>query len=430
MTHDDLDSSRVAPELLPLIEQARTSLGHMTSEQCLLGEQVIAGRWSQRSAGAWRWRTNALWVAAILPVLILAAVLLRHAYVPQAISYRIENGFASEERHIRPSGASLPIVRFSDGTELRLSEGTQARIRFVTDRGAALAVDRGRLRAEVVSSSKSEWRFDAGPFAVRVTGTAFELEWQPERDQFDLRLEHGSVSVTAPVANEPIPVRAGQWLTIHPRSNEVLIRDLTTNPPVASVPVPDSPSDQDQTVPASANTEISTSPGASTESHSHPANSVETPRNWVTDLAQGKLDAIVRDAQARGLEDCLAKASSEDLSALADAARYSRQNDIAQKALLAQRRRYPGSRKATEASFLLGKLAEASHNDPAAIGFFDTYLADAPSGTYAAEALGRKMAIVQHASGSASARAIAENYLTKYPQGTYASAARAILHNQ
>ena len=430
MMNDDSESSRLAPELLPLIEQARTSLGHMTSDQCLLGEQVIVGRLNRLQAGTWGWRARGLWAAAILPVLILATVLLWHSYKPQAISYRIENGFANEERQVKPSGASLPIVRFSDGTEVRLAEGTQARIRFVTDRGAALAVDRGRLRAEVVASSKSEWRFDAGPFAVRVTGTAFELEWRPERDQFDLRLEHGSVSVTAPVANEPIPVRAGQWLTIHPRSNEVLIRDLTTNPPIAPVPPASSPNDQNQTVPGSANPEMSTSPGASPESHPRPATSVETPRSWVTDLAQGRLDAIVRDAQARGLEDCLAKAGSEDLSALADAARYTRQNDIAQKALLAQRRRYPGSRRAIEAAFLLGKLAETSHNDPAAIGFFDTYLADAPSGTYAAEALGRKMAIVQHASGSASARAIAENYLTKYPQGTYASAARAILRNQ
>ena len=76
---------------------------------------------------------------------------------------------------------------------------------------------------------------------------------------------------------------------------------------------------------------------------------------------------------------------------------------------------------------MLGRLAEAEQNESRALGFFETYLSETPGGTYASEALGRKLAIVRHAKGSESARSIAADYLAKYPNGTYAPAARAIL---
>ncbi len=429
MTHDHGQGGGQDPSFQPLIELARSSLGHLTPEQCLRGEQAILRRLNQTWAPRSPWLARGILAAAAIPVLLGAALLLRHVVMPDPLAYHVENGFMDPTQSVHASGANSPMLRFSDGSEVRLAEGALARVRFVTANGAALAIDRGQLRAEVVHSSKSDWRFDAGPFSVRVTGTSFGLEWQPEQDRFDLRLAHGSVTVTAPVANDPIPVRAGQWLTIRTRSNEVLIRDLTANASVASAAPLDSSYFEEQ------NSERLPDSGPATnlltveDSRARPASGLDTTRNWASDLAQGKLDLILKDAQNRGLEDCLAKVSSDELSALADAARYTRSNEIARKALMAQRHRFAGSRRATEAAFLLGKLAEAGKNDASAVSFFDTYLAEAPTGTYASEALGRKMAIVQHNSGSLSARPFAQDYLTKYPHGTYASAARAILQN-
>lgn len=429
MTHDHGQGGGQDPGFRPLIELAQASLGHLTPEQCLRCEQAILQRLNQTWAPRSPWLTRGIMVAAAIPVLLGAALLLRHVVMSAPLAYHVENGFTDPTQSVHATGLTSPMLRFSDGSEVYLAEGALARIRFVTANGAAIAIDRGHLHAEVVHSSKSDWRFDAGPFSVRVTGTSFGLEWQPEQDRFDLRLEHGSVTVTAPVANDPIPVRAGQWLTIRTRSNEVLIRDLTANDSVASAAPLDSSSFEEQ------NREVLPDFGPATisltaeDSHTRPASSLETTRSWASDLAQGKLNLILRDAQNRGLEDCLAKVSSDELSALADAARYTRSNEIARKALIAQRRRFAGSRKATEAAFLLGKLAEVGKNDAGAVGFFDTYLAEAPTGTYASEALGRKMAIVQHTSGSLSAHPFAQDYLTKYPHGTYASVARAILQN-
>ncbi|MGC4070866.1 MAG: hypothetical protein QM784_40555 [Polyangiaceae bacterium] len=120
--------------------------------------------------------------------------------------------------------------------------------------------------------------------------------------------------------------------------------------------------------------------------------------------------------------------SSEELSALADAARFSRRNDIARLALGAQRRRFPGSPRALEAAFLLGRLAEAERDSMGALKHFNQYLQEAPAGRYAGEALGRKLAIVQQTADSAEAKATAIEYLSKYPSGTYAAAARAIVN--
>jgi TolA-binding protein len=258
-----------------------------------------------------------------------------------------------------------------------------------------------------------------------VTGTAFGLAWDPDLDRFDLRLEHGSVTVSSAVINAPIPVLAGQWLTIRPRNNEVFIRDLEAAPSKEPVASPSSAS-------SGPGEKASAAPAPSVSS-GLPLRATSAPDNahaWVRDLALGKPDRIVEDALRRGLDECLNDSSSSELSALADAARYTRHNDIARRALLAQRRKFGGSPSALDAALLLGRLAEAEQNDGQALSWFDTYLTEAPGGAHASEALGRKMGVVRRSAPTAAARAVAEEYLGKYPDGIYSSAARAILKSQ
>ena len=105
-----------------------------------------------------------------------------------------------------------------------------------------------------------------------------------------------------------------------------------------------------------------------------------------------------------------------------------RRLDLAQAALLAHRRRFPSSARAAEAIFLLGRVAELQVAGRAnALMRYDEYLARAPNGTYAAEALGRKMTLLNDIGGAAKARPIAEAYLRRFPDGSYAGAARALL---
>ena len=102
------------------------------------------------------------------------------------------------------------------------------------------------------------------------------------------------------------------------------------------------------------------------------------------------------DAQRRGVASVLAGASSEDLAALADAARFRNQDQLARRVLLAQRRRFPGTLRAEEASFLLGRLADGPGGRASdALAWYDRYLREAPSGAYAAEAMGRMMLVLE-----------------------------------
>ena len=149
-------------------------------------------------------------------------------------------------------------------------------------------------------------------------------------------------------------------------------------------------------------------------------------RSWPAALSAGDFDSILEEAE-RDIGHTLASRSTEDLAALSDAARYRRHDDVARRALLAQRRRFPSSPRAADAAFQLGRLDEKNGRGPApALAWYERYLDEAPRGTYAAEALGRKMIAVEELHGAGAARSVAEQYLRRFPRGSYAGAARAL----
>ena len=128
-----------------------------------------------------------------------------------------------------------------------------------------------------------------------------------------------------------------------------------------------------------------------------------------------------------GVKATLEKAPIEDLFALADAARYRRRMDLARQTLLAARRRFPGSARSLDAAFLLGRVEEESDNGlEKAVRWYNAYLARAPRGTYASEALGRKMILSNKIGGTARAQPVAQEYLRRFPRGSYAGSARAL----
>ncbi|HXN34377.1 MAG TPA: hypothetical protein VN894_21090, partial [Polyangiaceae bacterium] len=139
-----------------------------------------------------------------------------------------------------------------------------------------------------------------------------------------------------------------------------------------------------------------------------------------------KFGAIVDEALRMGLDAAFLASSSDDLAALADAARYTRQYEVARGAFLSQRRRFPASERAHVAAFSLGRLADTQQDVRVALSWFETYLMEAPEGVYASEALGRKMLLVQQLDGNDAARPLAEAYVRRFPSGTYARTAHAL----
>jgi hypothetical protein len=411
-----------------LVQLACEELGEMSVRSRAEGLIELNARRSPRRARA----RHLLGVAALLAAAALALTgghwlgLHRRA----ALSYAVDGGRVDPSGAIDGDGTTEPTLRFSDGTEVALLAGARGRVRAVDEHGARIAVT-GKAKVEVVHWRGSHWLFDLGPFLITVKGTAFTAEWKAAEERLEVTLKTGTVAVSGPLSDEAIALRAGQRLMISMRDKAVIIRDI------------------DSTVEASAAASVATQPwspglddpplraaapfaGKSAHRSARPtaglsASTLAAPSsNWTAELAAGRFAVILQQAERRGLDTCLAEVSSDDLAALADAARYSRREDVARRALTAQRRRFAKTARANDAAFLLGRLEETAHYFELALTWYERCLAESPRGTYTSEALGRKMTVVRRLYGAGRARPIAEDYLRRFENGTYAAAARAL----
>jgi TolA-binding protein len=414
-TSDPLD-----PRVAELLKLAGETLGEMTPGQAARGKQELRAhlRGAERRRRQTRWLAATAVGAAAAAVLLVPRVLHRAPLAP--LAYELKDGSFGEGGVIRAGADDSPALRFIDGTRIELAPGTSGRLAEVDDRGAHVAIARGSALVNVVPKPRARWVIDAGPFRIAVHGTVFTAAWDDVQGRLDVRLERGLVSVTGPVADGPIPVRSGQHLTVTLGQKRVLLRNMNEL---------DDREDRDLTPPAPAAAPLAVAPATApaqptvTARPSHVR--VAVAKSWAAELAAGDFDAILEDA-ARDLTRALASRGTDELAALADAARYRRRDDVARRALQAQRRRFPGSARAADAAFFLGRLSESGGGAAGALDWYDRYLAEAPEGPYAGDALGRKMVAVRDLRGEAAARAVADEYLRRFPHGSYAGAANAL----
>ncbi|HMF44768.1 MAG TPA: FecR domain-containing protein [Polyangia bacterium] len=153
------------------------------------------------------------------------------------------------------------------------------------------------------------------------------------------------------------------------------------------------------------------------------------PRAWSSAVTSGNAARVLAEADAHGLDRSLLEVDSTALVALADASRYSSRPELAVRALVAQRQRFPETAAAHTAAFLLGRLADDRGEVAQGLAWYRRYLSEMPNGPYAAEALGRKMLAVERISGRDAARSVAAEYVERFPNGTYMLQAHAILSN-
>lgn len=347
-----------------------------------------------------------------------------------ALVYRVEGGSVLAGGYLRDSGNGGVRLFFNEGTKVELLAGARGRLRVVDNEGTRVVIDQGTASFDVARSKDRRWFVEAGPFSVAVRGTLFSVTWEPSSERFELRLQHGSVVVSGPIAGGDIELRAGQRLVVNLPKAETLISESsgesTAETASRANPLPSFGYANALPTAASANSkadsERSSLPDVAPASS---VSKVERKPSWSQHLAHGHWDLILIEAEARGVDRTLETASSEELFALADAARYRRRGDLARAALLAQRRRFSSSARSLDVPFLLGRVEE-SRDRARAIRWYEEYLERAAKGTYAAEAWGRKMALTNELEGRASARPIAEEYLRRFPKGTYAGAARAL----
>ena len=347
------------------------------------------------------------WTRARTATVLLLAAALALAVVlfvrrPHELTYTVRGGSADGD-YIRTTETETAKLSFSDESVLDLGESSRLRVVGRTTHGAQLVLEGGRVKAHITHTDTTDWTIGAGPYAVHVVGTTFEVVWSPESGALEVRVDEGTVSVSGPGADAV--VRAPQTIHMQARVVEVpsaLPSATASAPPEVPVAVPDA----------------GTAPIRSAD----PVPSV----SWSARVAKGEFDAVVGDAQKRGVDGVLSTAPASDLGALADAARYTGKLDLAKRALSAERSRFPGTPGAADATFLLGKISEDDDHAPAtAIAYYNEYLGSAPSGTYEQESLGRKM-MLERTQAPDEAKKSASRYLERHPQGPYAAAARQI----
>jgi hypothetical protein len=418
-TSDEPEDSRALTGLTALY---RDTLGTPTPSELARGFDAFVARVATRKTrrrGLVRW--SLLGATATLGILVALGVMRKPAPEPETapLAYQIDGGSVIEGGYLREAGHAGMTVRFNEGSRFALTPGTRGRIQTVDRDGARLAIEHGTADVQVTPSSSRRWLVEVGPFLVAVKGTVFTVSWHPLREQFELRLRRGSVVVSGPVSAGEIALRAGQRLLVNLAMVETVITEDTPEPartgpaaaPLAPAAMPPAPQAPSRPGPA-----VAPAPRSGGE------------HRWSEALARGHWDRILADAQRTGVQATLDRASSEDLVALADAARYRRRPELARAALLAERRRFPDSPRALDTIYLLGRVEESREDGTAqAIAWYDEYLARAPRGPFVGEALGRKMTLTDKLAGPAKARPVAEDYLRRFPKGNYAGSARELV---
>jgi hypothetical protein len=366
-------------------------------------EAKIAARKRQRRTA---WAT----ASAVAALAALVAVFVTRTRV---LTYQVVNGAVVEGARI--VGGPSTEVHFSDGSELVLAQGTEARVAALDARGGRVSLDEGTAKVKIAKLPGAAWMLAAGPYSVRVTGTAFSLSWSRKKQAFEIAMKSGSVVVNGPLIGSGIVLHAGQRLQSDVGTGRLVVDDGSA-PAVAAGPAL-SPSRDTSEDPAAATP--SAPGGLVTEAPAGRSAGLD----WRKLAARGQFAEVIAAAEKRGLDATLAGAPLDDLAALADSARYARRSSLAKRALMAERSRFPNSTAARDAAFFLGRIAEDEGGG--ASEWYDRYLTESPQGAYASQAHGRKM-MLAYQRGAEAAQALAAEYLARYPKGAYAGTAKKI----
>jgi TolA-binding protein len=381
----------------------------------------LRDRLARNKNRAQRPRVTWMFAAAAMVAVIVGAIGMLVAR-PKPIEYTVDAGIIDEGGYVRATGTAGPTVHFSEGSQIAFFPSSRGRINSTTRDGGMLTVEDGGAEVSIVHRAGAQWLVDVGPFAIAVIGTSFKVQWSSADEVLDVRLHSGVVDVRGPLAKGGITLKAGQRLLVRVRAGKVRLDSDWGE---------ESDGKDDRT--EDLGTEASNDDGVVTNTTRPQADRRATgarpseTRSWTKMLANGEFRSILSQAEQMSIDSALHTSSRQDLAALADAARYLRRTDIAERALLAERQRFKGSVQAKEAAFFLGRLAEDASKLSEAVSWYDTYLSEAPSGSYASEGLGRKMVAIQKMGRTEMARQVARQYLDRFPRGGYAAAATQLL---
>jgi hypothetical protein len=336
-------------------------------------------------------------------------------------------------------------LRFVEGSSILLDLRGGLRVSSAQSPRVSVQLETGAAHFDIVPRRDRQWEVLAGPYLVRVTGTAFWLSWDVTAQTLDLRMRSGKVIVSGPGIESgqevkgterfvtqvstsrssaaPLPTQGAARAVERPATS---VEGLTEGTPTERRRLPDQ-----RSINAAGRT-----PGTLSQGAGRARNKSEAVEPSGVEAGQGvgseavpapspKPAEAVAAVEPIGVDQVLSSASAERLLSLADTERFAGRTDIARRALQAVRSRFGGGSAAANAAFLLGRMADDGGRPRDAITWYDTHARE--SGQLVPEALGRKMLALHRLGEIAQRDRVAAEYLERFPQGAYARQARELL---
>jgi hypothetical protein len=299
-------------------------------------------------------------------------------------------------------------LSFSDGSRVALGARAEIALSKLAPEQAHLELAHGHVDATIRKGTGRAWTLGAGPYSVRVVGTAFTVDWDAGNRFFAVNVREGKVLVTGG------QLRAGGVLLA---AGERLERqDSPPAPAAAASEARVEPLEQQEPS------------GADVESPRADAALPNADDEFRTQAARGNYPAAMAAARRSGLERLQGELPAKDLLLLANTARYAGASGEARGTLLKLRERFAGTPSAVHAALLLASQAEDRDKDPReAERWLRTFLMESPRGELAAGARARLLAMLLKRGARSEAEQVARDYLRLHPGGQHVAQARSVL---
>jgi TolA-binding protein len=375
------------------------------------------------------WLTSGLVLAGAATALVLA---LRPAPLAMTVG---DLGTPSGVGAVLDAPAASPLpLHFSDGTALALEPGARLAVAAVDAHGATVVLERGTLNVGVVHLRGARWAVRAGRYEVAVTGTRFQVSFDPDGDALTVRMHAGSVLVRGPGISGATALGAGEMLHAVGRTGHVEIASAATAATaaptiVAAAPAPPAPAPSEEPAPEAPATAAAPAPiGPAMSARALSLRSAHAldhrDRAWM-DLAHANhYRESLEAAEHTGFSALCRRLDANDLVLLGDVSRLAGDPTRAEEAYLTARKRFPNVEGPVFAMGLVAFEHRRRFNEAAA--WFSQYLESYPNGQMAREAAGRLMESWQRAGRMEEAQKVAVAYLKKYPTGPHSRLARQI----
>ncbi len=182
----------------------------------------VSERLESRRSGWWQWRRWAVRTAAaatLAAAVTAVFVLWQPAPAPSALA-----GAALE------TATDALSVELEDGSQLELAAHTKVKVQRSSATEVVIALNRGRVRCDVVPNRKRAFEVLASGVRVKVTGTHFSVDVS-QGSRVTVSVQEGSVQVTPASGSDVKMLSAGESLTLDAplRASDGARDDATTS---------------------------------------------------------------------------------------------------------------------------------------------------------------------------------------------------------